>query len=832
MSDPIQEFMAAMLAAGLTPPDTIEADGQRHRFDADGRKGKKTGWYTLYLDGLPAGNFGCWRTLPEGMNWCSKSRDTMTEAERQAHRQRMADMQGQREQETKDRQAEAKAECAKLWEVSKPCPDGGHAYLTRKGIKPYGLHIMGKDDAARLLVPMRVSGELVSLQFIGADGTKRFKTGGQVQGAYCAIGKPQDQTPTVIVCEGYATGASLHQCSGHAVAVAFNAGNLKAVAQALRQRLPEAKIIMAADDDVNTEGNPGLTKAREAAQEVGGLLAVPDFGKDRPDGATDFNDLHQMAGSAAVLRCIDAAVPVPSSPVNAGADRWMPREDAPEWLEPEPLPVNLPSVPAFSYDLLPEALRGWVADIAERMQCPPDFLAVGAVVALSSLVGPKVVIHPKAQDDWAVVPNLWGMLIAPPGAMKSPALAEVLKPIFRLEANEREAHSEARDDWQAVKMAQELQQKVREKDAAKKAGKVDTATLAAMLKAQDGEPEPVQRRLIVNDCSVEALTELLRVNEWGLLAYRDELAGLLESMTREGQEGARSFYLSAWNGDSSHTVDRIGRGLGMVIPRVCLSLLGGIQPGKLQSIVRGATDGGAGDDGLLQRFQLAVWPDSVPGWRNVDRWPDSAHRQLAVEVFDRLHVLPLPAGDAPAWRFSPDALAVFVEWRTEFEMRIRGEDLHPAMVSHLAKYRKLVPALALLFALVDTPQDSAEGQAGQVQETELLRSLAWSEYLERHADRIYAAATMPETGAALALLRRIRQGDAGEEFTTRDVARKGWGQLKNAEEVRKACQLLADYQWLRRDVRKAGTKGGRASEVWMVNPSARDADLKTVEGEA
>ena len=840
MSDPIQEFMAAMAGAGLTPPDTIEADGQRHRFDADGRSGKKTGWYTLYLDGLPAGNFGCWRTLPEGMNWCSKSRDTMSEDERQAHRRQMADLQRQREQETKERQAEAKVECAKLWERSKPCPEDGHPYLTRKGIKPYGLKVLGKDDAARLLVPMRVKGKLVSLQFIGVDGVKRFKTGGQVKGAYCAIGKTLGDLPVVIVCEGYATGSSLHQCSGHAVAVAFNAGNLKAVALALRQQLPNAKILIAADDDVGTDGNPGLSKAREAAQAVGGLLAVPDFGSNRPDGATDFNDLHQLNGDAAVLRCVDAA-----EPVNAGADRFMPWEDAQEamqgsggdaleWLEPEPLPVNLPRVPAFSYDLLPEALRGWVADIAERMQCPPDFVAVGAVVALSSLVGPKVVIHPKAQDDWVVVPNLWGMLIAPPGAMKSPALAEVLKPMHRLEAKEREAHAQALDEWASVKMAQELQQKVREKDATKKAGKVDTATLAGMLKAQDSEPAPVQRRLIVNDCSVEALAELMRVNEWGLLAYRDELAGLLESMTREGQEGARAFYLSAWNGDSSHVVDRIGRGLGLLIPRVCLSLLGGIQPGKLQSIVRGATDGGAGDDGLLQRFQLAVWPDSVPDWRNVDRWPDSAHRQASGELFNRLHALPIPIGDAPAWRFSAEALDVFVEWRTDFEKRMRGEDLHPAMVAHLAKYRKLVPALALLFALVDTPQDSDQGQAGQVQEKELLRALAWSEYLERHAERIYAAATMPETGPALALLRRIRNGDAGEEFTTRLIAQKGWGQLKSVEDVRKACQLLADYQWLRRDVRKSSdTKGrGRSSEVWMVNPSARDADLMAVEGAA
>ena len=259
-------------------------------------------------------------------------------------------------------------------------------------------------------------------------------------------------------------------------------------------------------------------------------------------------------------------------------------------------------------------------------------------------------------------------------------------------------------------------------------------------------------------------------------------------------------------------------------------MLGGIQPGRLQSIIRDATGGGAGDDGLLQRFQLAVWPDARSDWVNVDRWPDTNHRQAANAVFDRLHALPKPTGDAPAWRFSPKALAVFVEWRTAFESRIRGNDLHPAMVAHLAKYRKLIPALALIFALVDTPQKSAEGEPGMVQEKELLRALAWGEYLEAHAVRIYAAATMPETGAALALLKRIRAGEVAGEFTTRDLARKGWAQLNTPEALRKACTVLADYQWVRREVRRSGAKGGRPSEVWMVNPYATDADLQTTEG--
>ena len=148
---------------------------------------------------------------------------------------------------------------------------------------------------------------LHSLQFIGADGEKRFLTGGRVSGCYFLIGEPDG---ALCIAEGYATGASIHEATGTAVAVAFNAGNLLAVARALRTKFPDLRLIICADDDASTPGNPGLTKAREAAQAVSALLAVPNFGANRPEGATDFNDLHRHAGLEAVRTGIAQAVPV------------------------------------------------------------------------------------------------------------------------------------------------------------------------------------------------------------------------------------------------------------------------------------------------------------------------------------------------------------------------------------------------------------------------------------------------------------------------------------------------------------------------------------------
>ena len=161
------------------------------------------------------------------------------------------------------------------------------------------------DADGRLLVPVRDrAGEWLSLQRISADGEKRFLPGGRVSGGYYAIGKARG---TVCIAEGFATAATIHEATGHPVAVAFNCGNLEAVARALREKLPKARLILCADDDARTDGNPGLTKATEAARAVGGLLAVPDFGADRPEKATDFNDLAQHRGADAVKACIASA---------------------------------------------------------------------------------------------------------------------------------------------------------------------------------------------------------------------------------------------------------------------------------------------------------------------------------------------------------------------------------------------------------------------------------------------------------------------------------------------------------------------------------------------
>jgi hypothetical protein len=489
---------------------------------------------------------------------------------------------------------------------------------------------------------------------------------------------------------------------------------------------------------------------------------------------------------------------------------------ADEWPEPAPLPQSLPAVEAFEPTMLPEALRPWIEDISERMQCPPDYPAVGAMEGMAMVVGRRVGIRPKRRDDWLVVTNLWGGVVGPPGVLKTPALQEALRPLSRLEFDAGRAYAAALEEWRAAELIAKEQEKVASgkiRDALKKGQ--DAQALAEQLLASAGT-QPVRRRYIVNDSTVEKLGELLNQNPNGLLLFRDELSGFLRTLDREGREADRAFYLEAWNGTGRVVYDRIGRGT-VEIEAACISILGGIQPGPLAYYLRAALEGGVGDDGLIQRFQLLVWPDVPPEWKNVDRWPDGEARQKAYEVYRRLNQLTSvdigadcdeDLGGIPYLRFAPAAQEVFDEWRAGLEHRIRSGEDHPALEAHLAKYRSLVPSLALLIHLADGGKNPVNTEAVE-------RACAWADYLESHARRVYGAVIASEVTAARALASRILKGDVPREFALRDVYRRHWTHLSTREEAARAVDVLLDLDWLRGTTEDTG---GRRRRRFLVNP--------------
>jgi putative DNA primase/helicase len=515
----------------------------------------------------------------------------------------------------------------------------------------------------------------------------------------------------------------------------------------------------------------------------------------------------------------------PGSPIENGVQQ---RDDSiiKPWSNPEPLPDLLQAVNPFDFDLLPGVLRGRVYDIAERMQCPPDFVAIGIMTAISAVVGPQVGIKPKQRDDWLVVANLFGLCIGRPGVFKSPAIEEALKDIRRLELAAKAAYEEKLQGYDADILIRKVNAKNVEKDiaVALKAGDSDKAKRLAIDGL--GMPEAVTReRFMTNDTTVEKLGELLAESHRCILVYRDELSGFLRSMDREDRSADRGFYLEAWSGASPlYTYDRVGRGT-IDIPDPCVSILGSIQPGPLQEYISGAVRGSKGDDGLLQRFQLAVWPDVAPEWKNVDRWPDKEARVSVSALFDRLAHLDVASLGAKRGeydrihflRFDESAQAWFDEWRESLEMRVRSGDSAPAFEAHLSKYRSLVPSIALLCHLI------AGDKPGVVGEEPLMTALAWAEYLESHARRVYAYASQSDLAAARELCKHITKGDLPPVFSPRDVYSRHWTML-DKDGTGAAISYLSDFGWLREV--EAEQKTGRPSPKWEAHPNLVEKNEK------
>lgn len=300
------EFQNAMRAAGLEPPEYIEP-GKLHRFPGLGKSnGNTAGWCKLFDDGI-GGVFGDF-AADISESWQAKREKPFTVAEKEAFKRDVEEVKAQTETDQKAKHAEARERANLI--LAESVPSKSHCYLALKGIQPHGARLYKEN----LVLPIRdQQGVLQTLQFIHTDGKKKFLSGGKVRGGHFSIGKPDG---VLCICEGFATGASIREATGYAVAVAFDCGNLKAAALALRQNYPDVKLIVCADDDSEAVGNPGLIKAKEAAQAVGGLLALPNFGNDRPLKVSDFNDMAAHLGLDAVRISIDEAIRLDGAQTN------------------------------------------------------------------------------------------------------------------------------------------------------------------------------------------------------------------------------------------------------------------------------------------------------------------------------------------------------------------------------------------------------------------------------------------------------------------------------------------------------------------------------------
>ena len=274
MTDATSDFIAAMTAAGIAPVEPITnalTDGKLVRFRAHGDKpGRRNAWAVLHLDRTPAGCFGHYR-LGIHATWRSGETRDLSRAERKAIAQRIHETEAQRRAEI----WEARERAVEIWQgTSRPSAD--HPYLARKRLRRFGVRQAGAD----LIVPMvDCDLRLWNVQRIGRDGFKRFTKGGRTAGLFAPMGvflidgRPNEGP--LVIAEGWATAAAIHEATGFGVAAAMSAKNLMAVAMNLRRQFPQREIIIAADNDAHLEGNIGIDSAREGAGRIGAVVAIP-----------------------------------------------------------------------------------------------------------------------------------------------------------------------------------------------------------------------------------------------------------------------------------------------------------------------------------------------------------------------------------------------------------------------------------------------------------------------------------------------------------------------------------------------------------------------------
>ena len=671
MHNPTQQFRDAIQSAGLIPPDVIEADGKLRRFASNGKRGDDAGWYSLHGDGIPAGSFGDWRSgLTQ--NWRADIGRSLTPAEDAAHRAKVEAMSREREAAKAREQAEAATKAAAIWKAAKRAPED-HPYLIRKGIKASGAKL--HNDA--LVIPMLAGGEVQSLQFIGPDGDKRFLTGGRVSGCYFSIGNPKDAA-ALCIAEGFATGATIHEATGYPVAVAFNAGNLVPVAKAMREKFPDLLLINCADDDSRTEGNPGLTKAFEAARLVGALLAVPVFGSDRPDKATDFNDMAAMHGLEAVKRAIGRAQE-PGKATDQAIKGAALTGDSEGWPEPVPLVAKMTPEP-YPIDALPRAIRAAAEEVQGFTKAPMPLVMSSALAVLS--LAAQGHIDVKREERLQGPSGLFLLTIADSGERKSTCdqfftsairdyeqeQAELAKPELKRHAAEIAAWEAEREGIiSAIKQSGKMAKAVSGKDI---------KTLRADLAEHEHhKPEaPRVPQLMRGDDTPENLAFVL-ARGWPSAGVVSAEAGIVFGAHGMGGDSImRNLALLniLWDGGVLSIGRKSSDSFTVRGARLTVGLQ--VQEATLRSFFEKSGKLARGT-GFLARF-LVAWPESTQGYRPFTEapsaWPALAayHRRIA-----DILAIPAPIGEDGALSpvvlsLSPEAKAAWVEFHDAIEKEL------------------------------------------------------------------------------------------------------------------------------------------------------------------
>lgn len=697
-----------------------------------------------------------------------------------------------------------------MWKSARTV-DSKHPYLIAKQVKPTGIKQLG----SLLVAPLRdVEDVLHSLQFIMPDASKRFLSGGQKKARFATLG--ESHQTICIICEDWATGSSIFEATGHTVAVAFDAGNLLPVAQALRKKYPESIIEICADDDYQTDGNPGITAAHKAAQAADGLLVIPAFGEERPKKATDFNELHQHLGLNAIQRAINDAIKQKRSETQnntpgGNLEGFLQQVD--EW-PPLLLPGTI-KLPELEAHILP----GWAGDmvnaLAVEFQVKESAVVLAALAMFATAVQRRFEVAPRGHLSYTEALSIWILILLRSGSNKTQIINKLDAPLKDWEKLIRDRMRQIISDNEATRRV--AKKRIEKLD--KKAGESDDPDKRRELRneiSRELEAMPVEMRLprlIKSDVTPKQLQTMLEEQDERMSVISDE-AGIFQILG--GQYSGGNAMLDVFLQSYSSSPVLVGRRSRQVhLERQVLTFCLMIQPGMLQDT---PNDKRFHNSGLLARFQYST-PEDMIGHRNV-RKQDPVPDTIRQAWHDGLHDLPIgaekPNQQPKILPFTPEAQERWLDFKQEIEDQMGVNGKLYDLTEWCAKLAGNCARIAGLIQLVMTGRSSEHVEIDAVN-----RAIALCEKLIAHAKAAFRLLGADKVEADALYLMRCIQSNNLPQFDRSFAQKSLEGRFRTVEKLKVAAQRLFDWNVLSKELERKNKKA-RPTPYYKVNPKLFD----------
>jgi hypothetical protein len=537
-----------------------------------------------------------------------------------------------------------------------------------------------------------------------------------------------------------------------------------------------------------------------AIERISNSMSRPEYGSADATVLIGGKPVDRMKGLIGLLVKKDAKVePQYSIAARATGKQPLPAAAA-EWMDVQSLDDLLLPVKAFNPDFLPDRLRKWVVDVAERTSVPLDFAGICSLVTIAGVIGRRAFVYPKEFDkEWRESIALSGAVVASSGRTKTPVFKTFTNIVVEKEADWAREHKEAVakytsdfEAWDALDARNRAEER--------------SSGISVSTPPPPEAPQP-SRRLMLNDATPEKMHDVMKNNPTGLFYFRDELSSWVAEFDKEGRESQKGVFLAAMNGDDAHFVDRIGREGGSAI--LCASIFGGFQPELLRDFLSHTTNI---HDGMIARFPLLIWPDEVR-LPLVDRQADGNAKQQFRQIVRDLAEM---SEKQVSMHFSPEAQSAFNDWLLKMNDKIEAED-SPAKRSHLSKYKGNLPKLAALLQIVDLAIDGGLMGTHQIDLSHFHKAVRLLEYLESHMHRIYGCIQNPTQLAATAISKKIKDRSLKSGFSIRSIYRNRWKDLDDSEFIDLALELMEEKGWVRQLPKEPGP--GRPTIKWEINPA-------------